>query len=40
MDQDSVTLVEAVRSGWWYASLLPTCQVIVSYMTDADLAGT
>jgi hypothetical protein len=40
MDQDSVTLVEAVRSGWWYASLLPTSQLIVSYMTDADLAGT
>jgi flavin-dependent dehydrogenase len=38
-DQDAVMLVEAVSSGWWYATLLPTSHVIVGHMTDADLAA-
>lgn len=35
--QDSRTLVEAVREGWWYSALLPDARLIVAFMTDADL---
>jgi flavin-dependent dehydrogenase len=37
LGQDTRTLVEAARDGWWYAALLPNSQVIVAFMTDADL---
>lgn len=36
-DGDSLTLIEAVREGWWYAGLLPDGNLIAGYMTDADL---
>ncbi|HEX8650248.1 MAG TPA: NAD(P)/FAD-dependent oxidoreductase [Pyrinomonadaceae bacterium] len=35
--KDSLTLVEAVASGWWYSARLPRDQLIVIYMTDSDL---
>ncbi|MFN0111145.1 MAG: NAD(P)/FAD-dependent oxidoreductase, partial [Blastocatellia bacterium] len=42
-DQDSLTMVEAVAEGWWYAALLP-CEkgekdgkLIAVYLSDADL---
>jgi flavin-dependent dehydrogenase len=31
------TLIEAVEGGWWYSALLPTGELVVVYMTDADL---
>lgn len=31
------TLVEASASGWWYSCVLPNQQVVVAYMTDADI---
>jgi flavin-dependent dehydrogenase len=34
---DSTTLVEAVRDGWWYSSVLDDQRVLVSYTTDSDL---
>lgn len=34
---DRATLIEAVEGGWWYSALLPADQMIVAYMTDADL---
>jgi flavin-dependent dehydrogenase len=34
---DYQTLVEAVEDGWWYSAWLPTAQLVVAYMTDADL---
>lgn len=36
---DSRTLVEAVEHGWWYSARLPNSQLVVAYMTDADLYG-
>lgn len=30
--------VEAVASGWWYATVLPDASVLLSLMTDQDLA--
>ncbi|HEY0321931.1 MAG TPA: FAD-dependent monooxygenase [Pyrinomonadaceae bacterium] len=35
--KDSFTLVEAVDSGWWYSSLLPSNALMVIYMTDGNL---
>lgn len=35
--QDTRTLVEATHDGWWYSALLPGRQIVVAYMTDADL---
>ena len=35
--QDTRTLVEAARDGWWYSARLPNAQLVVAYMTDADL---
>jgi flavin-dependent dehydrogenase len=32
-----VTLVEAVRDGWWYSAPVPPDRVMVMFMTDADL---
>jgi flavin-dependent dehydrogenase len=37
-DEDTRTLVEAVRDGWWYAALVPGGRRVVAFMTDADLA--
>lgn len=31
------TLIEAAPGGWWYSALLPTGELVVVYMTDADL---
>jgi len=38
-DQDTRTLVEAARDGWWYTSRAPTGGRVVAFLTDADLAG-
>jgi hypothetical protein len=35
--KDSFTLVEAVRSGWWYSARLPDEKLMVAYFTDSDL---
>lgn len=37
--RDSFTLIEAVESGWWYSSLLPSNALMVIYMTDSDLVN-
>jgi len=34
---NDVTLVEAVEDGWWYSALLPNGQIVVAFMTDADI---
>ncbi|MFD2170803.1 NAD(P)/FAD-dependent oxidoreductase [Tumebacillus lipolyticus] len=39
-DQDSQTVLEAVEDGWWYSSLLPEGQRVVSFLSDADLPQT
>lgn len=36
-DRDSLTYVEAVEGGWWYAALLPDRRLVVALMGDADL---
>ncbi len=36
---NNATLVEAVRDGWWYSALLPNGEVVVAFMTDADIYG-
>ncbi len=36
-DQVYRTLVEATADGWWYSAWLPARQLIVAFMTDADL---
>jgi 2-polyprenyl-6-methoxyphenol hydroxylase-like FAD-dependent oxidoreductase len=36
-EPDYQTLVEAVEDGWWYSAWLPQGQLVVAYMTDADL---
>jgi flavin-dependent dehydrogenase len=35
--EDSTTLVEATRDGWWYSALLPDNRLVVVYFTDPDL---
>jgi flavin-dependent dehydrogenase len=35
--KESFTLVEAVRSGWWYSARLPGEKLMVVYFTDGDL---
>jgi flavin-dependent dehydrogenase len=35
--RDSFTLVEAVASGWWYSSQLPSGDLMAAYFTDSDL---
>jgi flavin-dependent dehydrogenase len=37
--KENVTLVEAVRNGWWYSARLPGDKLMAAYMTDSDLAG-
>jgi flavin-dependent dehydrogenase len=34
---NNATLVEAVQDGWWYSALLPDGQIVVAFMTDADI---
>lgn len=34
---ESTTVVEAVPGGWWYSLGLPNQQLVVAFMTDADL---
>jgi len=34
---DHATLVEAVADGWWYSAVLPNGQIVVAFMTDADI---
>lgn len=36
-DHDSLTMVEAVADGWWYASLLPGEKLVAVFLSDADL---
>jgi flavin-dependent dehydrogenase len=36
-DDRSATLVEAVEDGWWYSARLPLNQMVVAFMTDADI---
>lgn len=36
-DTDSLTLIEATESGWWYTALLPHGRRVVVFHTDADL---
>ena len=36
---ERITLVEAVRDGWWYSALLPDGKLVVVYMTDTDIAA-
>jgi flavin-dependent dehydrogenase len=37
-DQDASTIVEAAPNGWWYSTLLPSGERLVSFFTDSDLA--
>jgi len=37
-DEDSLTTIEAVPDGWWYAARVPKGHLVVAYMTDADVA--
>ncbi len=39
-DQDSLTMVEAVAEGWWYAALLPCKKLVAVFLSDADLEST
>jgi flavin-dependent dehydrogenase len=39
-DRDSLTMVEAVAEGWWYASLLPDKKLVAVFLCDADLDAT
>lgn len=36
--EDTFTLVEACRTGWWYSARLPGGSMIAAFMTDADIA--
>jgi flavin-dependent dehydrogenase len=36
---DARTLVEAAPDGWWYSTPCPGGELVVGYMTDADLVG-
>ncbi|MDX2041431.1 MAG: FAD-dependent oxidoreductase [Acidobacteriota bacterium] len=39
-DRDSLTMVEAVADGWWYAALLPDEKLVAVFLSDADLEVT
>ncbi len=39
-DQNSLTMVEAVEDGWWYAALLADGRLVAAYLSDGDLATT
>jgi flavin-dependent dehydrogenase len=34
---DSRTMVEAMRNGWWYSSYLPNAGLVAAFMSDANL---
>jgi flavin-dependent dehydrogenase len=36
-DRDSRTVVESDPDGWWYATLVPSGERVVAFLTDADL---
>jgi flavin-dependent dehydrogenase len=36
---EGLTLVEAVRDGWWYSAPLPDSRLAVAFFTDPDLAA-
>ena len=36
-DRDSMTMIEAVADGWWYAALLASGQLVVVFLSDGDL---
>ena len=35
--QTNFTLIESVKTGWWYSADIPGNKTVVAYMTDADL---
>jgi len=35
-----MTLIEAARSGWWYAAEVPGGRLVLAHMTDADLLAS
>ena len=35
--QTNFTLIEPVKTGWWYSADIPGNKTVVAYMTDADL---
>jgi len=37
--RDAVSVVEATRHGWWYASRVPGDRLVVALFTDAAIAG-
>jgi flavin-dependent dehydrogenase len=40
IDRDSLTMVEAVEDGWWYAALLADGNLVAAYLSDGDLTAT
>ena len=40
IDHDSLTMIEAVVEGWWYAARLPGMKLAAVYLSDADLEAT
>jgi flavin-dependent dehydrogenase len=38
IEDQSTTLVESTKNGWWYSTLLPDNKRIVVFMTDGDIA--
>ncbi len=39
-DRDSMTMIEAVADGWWYAALLASGQLVMVFLSDGDLPAT
>lgn len=39
VEPTKAVLIEAVKTGWWYAALLPDGTLSVAYFTDPDLLG-
>ncbi|WP_179371047.1 FAD-dependent oxidoreductase [Nitrosopumilus ureiphilus] len=37
MTSDNHLLIEAAECGWWYSAILPDQNIVVAYMTDADI---
>jgi flavin-dependent dehydrogenase len=37
--REGYILVEGAREGWWYSAPVPAHQLMVAFMTDADLCG-
>ena len=36
-DRDSLTMIEAVEDGWWYAALLASGRLVMVFLSDGDL---